>query len=354
MTLLDGINQVINDITMLASDTDTPLTLRNKVLTLIDDRNKEISAIKKVASDANTALEIRNLVSVERYILDGFASFYWRLFEQLNLVDDVSTRREEMLTRLKEAKDFVGKNADCCDQGLSVETVDFKRLSCKCGQGGIVIVYYRSYQSNYFWYEGRIECKECDKKYKISHRDKIVTLVNPLTSKSETLFDGKIKHRALTRKAIDNMPLQPTVLKIEFGGALGTIHEIVKEDSTIRHKVIHGPTIEKEELITPSNDDWKRFLIAINKTQIRNWRRTYWMGITDGYAWEVHIEWGNQAYISEGYNDCYNERDYDKFCKAALELVGDDSEEREEEDRRTQRLELVLRELRKENPNRAE
>lgn len=87
-----------------------------------------------------------------------------------------------------------------------------------------------------------------------------------------------------------------------------------------RRKLIFNEGVSKEKIIKPSNEDWAKFLLKLDKLDIWNWDLSYQNHyVLDGNSWHLDIISGSKSIKSNGAN-AYPEN-FQAFLEALESLL---------------------------------
>lgn len=96
----------------------------------------------------------------------------------------------------------------------------------------------------------------------------------------------------------------PVFFKTWIGGFVGPSYEVELIDGDLRYRVFErGYEMHKNEIITPGERDWRRFLAQADAVSIWEWVPVYQGDpAPDGTTWFVHLVDGRRHVLSKGLN----------------------------------------------------
>ncbi|MFW5642554.1 MAG: hypothetical protein ACOCYQ_00875 [Alkalispirochaeta sp.] len=96
----------------------------------------------------------------------------------------------------------------------------------------------------------------------------------------------------------------PVFFKAWIGGFVGPSYELELVDGELHYRVFErGYEMHKNEVLTPNDNDWRRFLSQVDAVSLWQWEPVYQgQPAPDGTTWFVHLEDGTRTIESKGLN----------------------------------------------------
>jgi hypothetical protein len=100
------------------------------------------------------------------------------------------------------------------------------------------------------------------------------------------------------------MKSTPVFFKTWIGGFVGPSYEVELVEGDLHYRVFErGYEIHRNEIVTPSESDWRRFLTQADAVSLWQWQPVYQGDpAPDGTTWFVHLVDETRHVVSKGLN----------------------------------------------------
>jgi hypothetical protein len=114
---------------------------------------------------------------------------------------------------------------------------------------------------------------------------------------------------------------RPTRLLVSIGGYFGRSYTVSLQTSALRYQSFEEGAPLADELLVPTDRDWRAFLSALDSADVWGWLPDYQdPGTVDGTSWSIEISWGERSLVSQGANAFPTA--FDDLLAAVSQLVG--------------------------------
>ncbi|TLS78290.1 hypothetical protein FE236_00580 [Mariprofundus erugo] len=109
---------------------------------------------------------------------------------------------------------------------------------------------------------------------------------------------------------------RPDEFRFDIGGCFDGMRFVGLRESTVVMGRGMGSYADDEESITPSDEDWRLFVKAIDQSNVWKWKRKYVdPNVLDGTEWNLVIRQG------EAKKKCYGSNDYPPEFDALIDAI---------------------------------